>query len=367
MSKGRIASFGLSIILLIIFVYFTKEKIVEFAYVDYWILFFFIFVLISAIIYAVVHEFGHVLFGWATGYKLDAFTVLGYTLVKIDNRYVLKRIYVPGTCGANLMRHKESKTNTPYGFYTMGGVIMTAIAIVVSIALMILIDNAFISLFFYVMVLAGTLMTVYNIIPLKIKAGMYNDGMLLKLFKGDERSHEIFNKSQEVSLLALKGISIKDAAEELFEIPESYKTAPFANELRVNKSEYLMHNGRYDEAESELESVIHNLDKSDKTLNDVSTCLLLLNYLINDADKEKIEKTYQNSKKSIETLSRYYLMAKYVTIAYKLKFENEWNIDKEVREFYRLAGRQDLDVSLELELMKKLLEENSMTCLIPSS
>lgn len=367
MSKGRIASFGLSIILLIIFIYFIKEKIVEFADIDYWILFFLIFVLISAIIYAVVHEFGHVLFGWATGYQLDAFAVLGYTFVNMDGRYVLKRMYIPDTAGANMMHHKESKTNAPYGLYIMGGVILTAIVTVVSIALMSLINNTFISLFFYAMVFAGTLMTIYNAIPVKMKTGAYNDGMLLRLFKRDERSQEIFNKGQEVNLLALKGISIKDAPEELFEIPESYKTAPFVNELRINKSEYLMYNGRYDEAESELESVMLELGESDKALKSIATCLLLLDYMTNEIDKEKVENLYQKNKKDIEILAKYYLTAKYVTIAYKLKFENEWNIDRDVMEFYKLAKKQDLNSGLELELMEKLLNENSMTCLIPSN
>ncbi len=367
MSKGRIASLGLSIILLIIFVYFTKEKIVEFAYVDYWILFFFIFMLISAIIYTVIHEFGHVLFGWATGYKLDAFAVFGYTFVNVDGRYILKRMYIPGTGGANMMHHKKSKTNAPYSLYIMGGVIITAVLTIASIALMVFINNAFIGLFFYAMVLIGLFVTIYNTIPLKTKNGVYNDGMILKLFKNDERSQEVFNKTQDVSLLALKGIPIKDAPEELFEIPESYKTAPFANELRVNKSEYLIYNRRYEEAESELESVIRDMGESDKALNNISTCLLLLDYMTNETDKEKVESIYQNNKKDIEILAKYYLTAKYISIAYKLKFENEWNVDRDVLEFYKLAKKQDLNSGLELELMRKLLEENSMSCLIPSN
>lgn len=367
MSKGRIASFGLSIILLIIFAYFTRKKIVEFVDVDYWIVFFFVFILISAVIYAVIHEFGHVLFGWMTGYELDAFAVFGYTFVDVDGRYVLKRMYVPGTGGANMMHHKESKTNAPYGLYIMGGVITTAIVTIISIESMILINNAFASIFFYAMTLTGIFMTIYNAIPLKTKTGVYNDGMVLKLFKKDERSQEVFNKGQDVNLLALRGIPLKDAPEELFEIPESYKTAPFANELRVSKAEYLINNGRYAEAESELESVIQEFGESDKVLNNVATCLLLLDYMTNETDKEKVENLYQNNKKDIEILSKYYITAKYVTIAYKLKFENEWNIDREVMEFYKLAKKQDLNSGLELELMEKLLNENSMTCLIPSN
>ena len=364
--KGRAASFGLSLILLIIIVYFTKEKIEEFVNVDYWIIYFVVFIVISAVLYVVIHEFGHTLFGWITGYKLDAFAVLGYMFVNIDGRYVLKRMYVPNVGGANLMHH-DDETNAPYSLYIMGGVILSAAATVVSIISMLIIDNAVITLFFYAMVLCGIFMTIYNAIPMKTKTGVYNDGMILKLFKKDARSQEIFNKTQRVSLLALKGVSIKDAPEELFEIPESYKSVPFANELRLNKSEYLIYNGRYAEAESELEDVIRNLDESDKALKDISTCLLLMDYLINDADEEKIKSVYQNNKKNMETLSKYYLTAKYVSIAYKLKFENEWNIDKEVREFYKLAKKQDLNSGLELDMMKKLLSENSMSCLIQSN
>ena len=36
-------------------------------------------------------------------------------------------------------------------------------------------------------------------------------------------------------------------------------------------------------------------------------------------------------------------------------------------EFYKLAKKQDLNSGIELELMEKLLNENSMTCLIPSN
>lgn len=365
--KGRAASYGLSLILLIIIAYFTKEKIVEFVNVDYWIIYFVVFIVISTVLYVVIHEFGHTLFGWMTGYKLDAFAVLGYMFANIDGKYVLKRMYVPNVGGANFMHRDDDKTNAPYSLYIMGGVILTAATTIVSIASMLLINNAFITLFFYAMVLCGIFMTIYNAIPIKAKTGVYNDGMVLKLFKKDARSQEIFNKTQCVSLLALRGVSIKDAPEELFEIPESYKSVPFANELRLNKSEYLIYNGRHAEAESELEDIIHNLDESDNALKDISTCLLLMDYLINDADEEKIKNVYQNNKKNMETLSKYYLTAKYVSIAYKLKFENEWNIDKEVREFYKLAKKQDLNSGLELDMMKKLLSENSMSCLIQSN
>jgi len=363
--RARIISFGLSIILLIVFVYFTKENIIKFADLDYWLIYFSIFLILSVIIYSVIHESGHVIFGWATGYKLDAFALFGYVFINSDNRYILKRVKIPGTAGANMMHYAKDKTSAsaPYMLYVLGGVLTTGVATIISAISMKFINNVYVEIFLYTMVFVGLVFTVYNAIPTKVK-GIYNDGMIVKLFKKDDRSQEIFNKAQDISLISLREFSIKDAPEELFEISESYKSAPFANELRVNRSEYLMYNERYREAELELEDVIQNLDESDKNLKDIATCFLLLEYLINNADKEKIERVYQDNKKDIESLARYNLTAKYISIAYKLKIEEDWNIDKEVLEFYKLSKRQDLGSDFELDLMKKLLNENSMSYLI---
>ena len=84
-------------------------------------------------------------------------------------------------------------------------------------------------------------------------------------------------------------------------------------------------------------------------------------------DKSGIETLYNENKKDIQILAKYNLTAKYVRIAYRLKFENDLFLDNEIREFYRLAKKQGGGQKVELELMKKLLTEYSMTYLLPPS
>ncbi len=355
----------LSLALMIIFVYLTKSTIVEFTAFEMWPLIFLIGVTLSIMIHAFIHELGHVFFGMLSGYKLDVFSIFGYTFIKVNGKYVHNKMSIPGTFGANLM-HPKTAENKSYTLYVMGGVLATALLTIVSAILMNRLHNAPLQVFFYTMTIVGIFITLSNAFPIHNR-GVYNDGMILRLFKKNNAAKELFEKSQELTLLTLKGYRVDEMPAEIFEIPEVDGSTPFLDELRFNRAEYLLHCGKVEEAQQELENVIKNTAETNKTLHDFAVCLLLLNKMSRGTDKSGIETLYNENKKDIQILAKYNLTAKYVRIAYRLKFENDLFLDNEIREFYRLAKKQGGGQKVELELMKKLLTEYSMTYLLPPS
>ena len=89
------------------------------------------FVLLMAyFIQAVIHEFGHLVFGLLTGYKFISFRIGSFMFIKKEGKLRVKLYKIVGTGGQCLMMPPPWNEKLPTALYNFGGCILNFISAV---------------------------------------------------------------------------------------------------------------------------------------------------------------------------------------------------------------------------------------------
>ncbi|MBQ3006398.1 MAG: M50 family metallopeptidase [Clostridia bacterium] len=177
--------------------------------------------LLSYFIHIILHEFGHMVFGLATGYKFSSFRIGNIALVKQNGKLRLKSYSLAGTLGQCLMIPPDTKDEKiPYALYNLGGVIMN---ILISAAATVLYfvcgfsesESAAVMIFIFM----GFAIAALNGIPLSPGA-VNNDGYNTLDLKRSPKALRSFRIQMKVNSLLVEGVRVKDMPEEWFSVPE---------------------------------------------------------------------------------------------------------------------------------------------------
>ncbi|MBP1041687.1 hypothetical protein I6N95_11775 [Vagococcus sp. BWB3-3] len=163
------------------------------------------------LLHIVIHEAGHGIFGYLTGYKMVSYRVLSYLWVWQEEGIRYRRQKVPGTLGQCLMRPPAYQANYPFKLYLLGGVLANSMA---SVLILVLFDSPYGVLFSVV----GLFVVLTNLIPLG-----FNDGMSLKMAWNNPTMQYLLFLQVEINYQ----LSIGTTYERL---PQTY-VAPLAGDL----------------------------------------------------------------------------------------------------------------------------------------
>ena len=136
------------------------------------------FLVICGILQTILHEAGHLLGGFATGYKMLSFRIFKYVLVNNGECLRWKRYNISGTMGQCIMvpSEKIKNDNIPYFWYNVGGVAVNILLAVVSLIVLRFTDLGIISMSFFLMLtFTGLFLALMNGLPLTVN-GVSNDG-----------------------------------------------------------------------------------------------------------------------------------------------------------------------------------------------
>lgn len=175
---------------------------------------------ISFYLQIIVHESGHMIFGWMTGYKLVSFRIGSFVLVKKEGKWKWKRMSVIGTGGQCLMDPPDfSDGKIPYILYNMGGAILNLIVTIICYILYSFRgDCGLHHVIFAGMSMAGMYSAVRNGIPMRTKM-IYNDGYnVISLSKMPQALHAFWVLLKS-SANSSQGNKITDLPKEWFQIP----------------------------------------------------------------------------------------------------------------------------------------------------
>ena len=93
-------------------------------------------ILLWVLFATLLHECGHLIAGFLSGYRFISFRLLNIALVKINGSYKFQWQKMNGGIGQCLMAPNfEYRDNFPFVFYNMGGVFMNTALIIVCLAL----------------------------------------------------------------------------------------------------------------------------------------------------------------------------------------------------------------------------------------
>ena len=124
-----------------------------------------LFFLLWLVVATFIHELGHMLFGFVSGYKFVYFRLFGFLFYKKDNKWITARDGRRGAIGQCIMRPDFKYTDKmPYLLYNLGGCIVNfAFAVLCFVLIFVYSQNAFAITGIIVNVLFATI----NLLPLK--------------------------------------------------------------------------------------------------------------------------------------------------------------------------------------------------------
>ncbi|KYG29645.1 hypothetical protein [Alkalihalobacillus trypoxylicola] len=170
---------------------------------------------VSFLLHLTIHEFGHLVFGKLSGYKMLSFRIFSHMWVKNNGKLEYKRLSIPGTLGQCLMiPPKKVNGHFPFKLYLLGGGFMNIIIAFIVLIISLILDMT--SIYVMAFVLAGLLTAMVNLIPYS-----FNDGSTLSKAKKDPEIRNILYNQLMVNAETSVGTKFIELPEEWIQKPAS--------------------------------------------------------------------------------------------------------------------------------------------------
>lgn len=316
-----------------------------------------IFIIISFYLSIIIHELGHLVFGLLSGYSFVSFRILSIILVKIKDRYYLKRYHIPGTGGQCLLLPPEvdKDYNYPVTFYNLGGGIFNIVFSIIFFLSFNKVENNFLKLLLFLSSIIGIISAIINLIPLKSE-GLFNDGSNLILIKKDYHARRAFFLQLKINYLLTNGIRFKDMDEDYFTVDKQADYNNYIiNTIIISKVNYYLDKLDLDSAKEYILELLN----SDIKLLDIHVkelkCELLFIETINN-NKAMVERLYtKDLKKYIDFSKKYTPGRRRLLYSYELIInDNKKNANIELKKFNKLKKSYPYlaDIYTEEDLIK---------------
>ena len=173
-------------------------------------------VILLYIIQIILHELGHLLFGWVTGYRLLSFRLFSIVIFKQENQWKIGRLKSPGSIGQCIMLPSPiNYEKQKYILYISGGLIVNLLSAMV--AMCVSLSNISISFLTRLLLLIFTLYgfgcLLMNLV-LSSSPRVFNDGSILKYLKKNSLALRCYFYQLEISKKLMDGCSYGNIAQE---------------------------------------------------------------------------------------------------------------------------------------------------------
>lgn len=213
-------------VFIIIYALYLVDNIVVKIPIDDFFILLCLFVITYCVVYYLIytlliigHEFGHLIMGRKAGLKFIAFNIFSYSFtVKGGKLEVKKEAKIPGVRGyCNMTTEAKKKYDKKaIKLYYMGGILFNAITFLVSLLVMLLIDNIYIDAVLLLSLGMNLYAALYNLVPAELKAGTPTDALHYLNYLEDNNYLELVSNVQRIQLLLASGVELKDIDEKLF-------------------------------------------------------------------------------------------------------------------------------------------------------
>ncbi|MCD7839899.1 MAG: M50 family metallopeptidase [Erysipelotrichaceae bacterium] len=165
---------------------------------------------IAIMIQVIIHELGHMIFGLISGYHFVSFRIFNIMLLNQNGHLTIKRYSLPGTGGQCLMAPPNIiDGKIPVMLYNLGGVIMNIVVSIIFIVLCLHVEDPFVFLFLYILIIIGIVTALTNGIPMQVN-NINNDGYnVLELQRNQKATYAFYFQLKIASLQSL-GYRFKD-------------------------------------------------------------------------------------------------------------------------------------------------------------
>ena len=271
-------------------------------------------------IHAVIHEFGHLVFGLLTGYKFISFRIGNFMFIKKEGKLRIKLFNIVGTGGQCLMMPPPWKEDLPTVLYNFGGCIFNFIFALVFLAgFFFTKQGTFLAMVFGMLFAVGIGNVLLNGIPMRI-GGVSNDGNNALVLGKNKKALRAYWLQLYVNGLLSEGERYKNMPEEWFFVPSGEDLFdPMICTVGVMKYNYYFDTHEFDKAETVAKYMLHAPGLLGLHRNELS-CELLFLKIFRGAEPSEINELYTRELDKYIKATANYVSRRRLAYAYQLLY-----------------------------------------------
>lgn len=219
---------------------------------------FLIGILLGMLLHIVIHEGGHLIFGFLTGYRFCSFRIMSFMWMKDRGKIRLKRIRVLGTLGQCLMAPPDLKDGKiPVIWYNLGGPILNLLTGLIFLCLFFVFrERPILGSWLLMMAIIGLSLWISNGIPVQTPM-LSNDGCNARSLRKNPEEVYYFWQQLKINEQVSAGMRLKDMPKEWFAVPtDEAMEHNMAATIGVFACERLMDEHRFGEAERLMQHLL---------------------------------------------------------------------------------------------------------------
>ena len=311
--------------------------------------------LLAFFIQAVIHEFGHLVFGLLTGYKFVSFRIGNFMFLKKDGKLRVKLYNIVGTGGQCLMMPPPWKEDLPTVLYNFGGCIFNFLsAIIFLVAFVFTKQGTFWAMFFGMLVAVGFGNVLLNGIPMRTN-GISNDGNNALILGKNKKALRAFWLQLYVNGLLSEGERYRNMPEDWFFIPTGEDLFdPMICTVGVMKYNYYFDTHEFDKAETVAKYMLHAPGLLGLHRNEL-TCELLFLKIFRGAEPEEINSLYTRELDKYIKATANYVSRRRLAYAYQLLYLKNITMAQKCLEVFEKTVKT-YPYSSEIENEKEIIE-----------
>lgn len=311
--------------------------------------------LASFYLHTILHEGGHLVAGFASGYGFVSFRIGSVMWIRIRDKIYRKKFSIPGTGGQCLLDPPDMVDGVfPAVLYNLGGGLSNLLFSAIGAALAFGIGTVAAKVILLPFVLVGVYLAVMNLLPLKI-AGIANDGYNIKSFQQDQASARAFWIQMKVNKLQSDGNRVKDMPEDYFVLPDTCDMGnPLIDALKMLSFQRKIDEKDFDGARESGEKLMKEPGLLELYKN-MLRCELLFLELIGPCRTEVVEGLYTAELKKYLKQVKGNPSSQRLSYAYAVRFAHDEKMAEKAREaFERVIETYPMEgeIQLERELME---------------
>ncbi|MBE6893172.1 MAG: hypothetical protein E7482_04085 [Ruminococcaceae bacterium] len=314
-----------------------------------------IMVFVAFFIQAVIHEFGHLLFGLLTGYKFISFRIGNVMFIKESGKLRIKLYSIVGTGGQCLMMPPPWKENLPTVLYNFGGCILNFITSAVFLIIFIFMEKGtFWAVFVGMLSAVGFGNVLLNGIPLQV-GGISNDGRNAFLLGKNPVALRSFWLQLYVNGLISEGERMRNMPGDWFFLPSGEDLFdPMVCTVGVMKYNYFYDIHDFKSAELTAEYMLRAPGLLGLHRNELS-CELLFLKIFRGAEPSEIEALYTKELDKYIKATANYVSRRRLAYAYQLLYLKNITMAQKCLEVFEKTVKS-YPYSAEIENEKEIIE-----------
>lgn len=324
----------------------------------------FIAMFVAIVLHIILHEGGHLLMGFATGYRFISFRIASVAFIRKGGRIRIRRFKLAGTGGQCLMSPPDmTPEKVPFFWYNAGGVLMNFVFALLPLFLLLMCDMPmWLEMLCMMMTIVGLFLTLANGIPMR-PGGMQNDAMnILTLYRNPQKRRDFIRQLQIAAEVT--------AGKRLIEIPAEWFDADKVDDYkdllrlasRMNYQARLIDEGRFMDAQLSVEDLVEHFSELPMLAQQELAGEYVFTELLTEGRKEVIDKYWTKQlEQYVKAGARYSSGKQRILFAYALYMEK--NNDEAMRIYNdTLAHKSDYliegEVRGDLALMEEILRNH---------